>query len=87
MDTNNFSWAGGWVEGGTYVVAGHPLAPVSEADVGNGMPESPVPCLRVSSPAWEGDPGGKANLAHICHSDTLIPAADCLSPALHHNLS
>lgn len=63
------------------------LRGVSETEVGSGMPESPVLCLGDWSPAWEGDPGGETNLAQICHSDTLFPAAQYLSLAVHHSLS
>lgn len=55
-----------------HMATGDPLAPVSEAEVRNGVPKNPVP------PAWEGDPSGESNLAQICYSDTWFPAA-------HHN--
>lgn len=61
MDTNIFSRARGWVEGGIYAVAGCCPGPVSEARVGDGMSESPAPCLRVSPPAWEEDLDREAN--------------------------
>lgn len=76
------------MEGGKRVAAGRLLVPASEAEVGDSLPESPVPwVVGESPPAWEGDPGRETDLVQTCHSDTQFPGTHCLSLALHHSLS
>lgn len=66
---------------------GHPLAPVSEAEVGNGRPESLVPGLGKLPATWQGDPVGKPTWPILGHSDSQPSAAHGFSSALHHSRS